>query len=286
MSQMESVSSSLSTNLQNPLLASAPKPQNFKKGLVAFFMKPTTLSSLSFEEDLNFKELERIAAYTNGYDRDGHPACYHAYGIYRDKDITGIGVVIRNHRGIIERLYAGSLGFNDRRINELNAMFQGLIRAYWDGHDILKFETDNVAAEWEWTNSIIHGVPHEHAYVVQQLNQRKEDDNLSLVAGADPDSGSALVSCKVWSALFGGESIDTYSNELAMYLARHGAENYHQMVIIENLFGRVRKIWSNDMGLGPVEDRFLAVYKGYIADSVVNDVEEEIDASVVGVEEA
>ncbi|KAK1363958.1 hypothetical protein POM88_039519 [Heracleum sosnowskyi] len=79
MSQMESVSSSLSTNLQNPLLASSPKPQNFKKGLVVFFIKATTLRSLSFEEDLNFKELERMAAYTNGYDRDGHPVCYHAY---------------------------------------------------------------------------------------------------------------------------------------------------------------------------------------------------------------
>lgn len=39
------------------------------------------------EEDLNFKELEGIVAYMNGYDRDGHPVCYNAYGIFRDKDM-------------------------------------------------------------------------------------------------------------------------------------------------------------------------------------------------------
>ncbi|KAK1355578.1 Patellin-6 like [Heracleum sosnowskyi] len=168
---MESVSSPLSTNLQNPLLASSPKPQSFKKSLVASFMEATTLRSPSFkedtyhltnlksserkalqelkqklqeshdqvsmwgiqllsgeeradvillkflrardfrvqesfqmlvkclewrkefeadgivEEDLNFKELEGIVAYMNGYDRDGHPVCYNAYGIFRDKDM-------------------------------------------------------------------------------------------------------------------------------------------------------------------------------------------------------
>ncbi|KAK1370430.1 hypothetical protein POM88_036522 [Heracleum sosnowskyi] len=117
-----------------------------------------------------------------------------------------------------------------KKVSEMMAGF-GLIRAYWDDHDILELETDNVAAEWEWTNSMIHGVPHEHAYVVKQLNQRNGDDNLSLVVRA----------------------IDTDSNELAMYLARHGAENYHQMVIIENLFGRVWEIWSNDMGLSTTQ---------------------------------
>ncbi|KAL8093106.1 patellin-6-like [Apium graveolens] len=171
MSKMESVSSPLSTTLQNPLLESSPKPQNLKKSLVASFMEATTLRSPSFkedtyflthlksserkalqelkqklqeshdqvsmwgiqllsneeradviilkflrardfrvqesfqmlvkclewrkefeadgivEEDLNFKELEGIVAYMSGYDRDGHPVCYNAYGIFRDKDM-------------------------------------------------------------------------------------------------------------------------------------------------------------------------------------------------------
>lgn len=172
MSKMESASSPLSTDLQNPLLESSPKPQNFKKSLVASFMEATTLRSPSFkedtyyltnlksterkalqelkqklqeshdqvsmwgiqllsnveeradvillkflrardfrvqesfqmlvkclewrkefeadgivEEDLNFKELEGIVAYMSGYDRDGHPVCYNAYGIFRDKDM-------------------------------------------------------------------------------------------------------------------------------------------------------------------------------------------------------
>ncbi|XVF76897.1 hypothetical protein PTKIN_Ptkin13bG0304100 [Pterospermum kingtungense] len=39
------------------------------------------------EEDLGFKELEGVVAYMHGYDRDGHPVCYNAYGVFRDKDM-------------------------------------------------------------------------------------------------------------------------------------------------------------------------------------------------------
>lgn len=39
------------------------------------------------EEDLGFKELEGLVAYMQGYDREGHPVCYNAYGIFRDKDM-------------------------------------------------------------------------------------------------------------------------------------------------------------------------------------------------------
>uniref|UniRef100_A0A162A7E4 CRAL-TRIO domain-containing protein n=1 Tax=Daucus carota subsp. sativus TaxID=79200 RepID=A0A162A7E4_DAUCS len=168
---MESLSSPMATNLQNPLLESSPKPQKFKKSFVASFMEATTLRSPSFKEDtyylthlksserkalqelkqklqeshdqvsmwgiqllsgeekadviflkflrardfrvqesfqmlvkclewrkdfeadgiveeeLNFKELEGIVAYMNGYDREGHPVCYNAYGMFRDKDM-------------------------------------------------------------------------------------------------------------------------------------------------------------------------------------------------------
>ncbi|KAL1819184.1 hypothetical protein ACET3Z_014053 [Daucus carota] len=171
MSKMESLSSPMATNLQNPLFESSPKPQKFKKSLVASFMEATTLRSPSFKEDtyylthlksserkalqelkqklqeshdqvsmwgiellsgeekadviflkflrardfrvqesfqmlvkclewrkdfeadgiveeeLNFKELEGIVAYMNGYDREGHPVCYNAYGMFRDKDM-------------------------------------------------------------------------------------------------------------------------------------------------------------------------------------------------------
>ncbi|KAL3358623.1 hypothetical protein AABB24_015629 [Solanum stoloniferum] len=34
-----------------------------------------------------FKELEGVVAYMNGYDRDGHPVCYNAYGVFKDKEM-------------------------------------------------------------------------------------------------------------------------------------------------------------------------------------------------------
>ncbi|KAJ0088539.1 hypothetical protein Patl1_31459 [Pistacia atlantica] len=39
------------------------------------------------EEDLGFKELEGVVAYMQGYDKEGHPVCYNAYGVFRDKDM-------------------------------------------------------------------------------------------------------------------------------------------------------------------------------------------------------
>jgi hypothetical protein len=37
------------------------------------------------EEDLGFKDLEGVVAYMHGWDRDGHPVCYNAYGVFRDR---------------------------------------------------------------------------------------------------------------------------------------------------------------------------------------------------------
>jgi hypothetical protein len=37
------------------------------------------------DEDLGFKELEGVVAYTHGWDRDGHPVCYNAYGVFKDR---------------------------------------------------------------------------------------------------------------------------------------------------------------------------------------------------------
>ncbi|KAK7339979.1 hypothetical protein VNO77_20669 [Canavalia gladiata] len=39
------------------------------------------------DQDLGFKELEGVVAYTHGYDREGHPVCYNAYGVFKDKDM-------------------------------------------------------------------------------------------------------------------------------------------------------------------------------------------------------
>lgn len=39
------------------------------------------------DEDLGFKELEGVVAYMHGHDRQGHPVCYNAYGVFKDKDM-------------------------------------------------------------------------------------------------------------------------------------------------------------------------------------------------------
>ncbi|KAK1385718.1 hypothetical protein POM88_023453 [Heracleum sosnowskyi] len=84
---------------------------------------------------------------------------------------SGIRVVIRKSRGIIRRLYAGSLRITERRNNELYAMLEGLIRAYLDEFDFVELETNNVGAYMEWNNSSLGALP-EHRYVIQQINQR------------------------------------------------------------------------------------------------------------------
>ncbi|KAF7825478.1 patellin-6 [Senna tora] len=39
------------------------------------------------EEDLGFKELEGVIAYMQGYDKEGHPVCYNAYGVFKDREM-------------------------------------------------------------------------------------------------------------------------------------------------------------------------------------------------------
>ncbi|KHN40688.1 Patellin-6 [Glycine soja] len=39
------------------------------------------------EELGGFKELEGVVAYTHGYDREGHPVCYNAYGVFKDREM-------------------------------------------------------------------------------------------------------------------------------------------------------------------------------------------------------
>nr|ACG42957.1 patellin-5 [Zea mays] len=37
------------------------------------------------DEELGFKDLEGVVAYMHGWDRDGHPVCYNAYGVFKDR---------------------------------------------------------------------------------------------------------------------------------------------------------------------------------------------------------
>lgn len=84
-----------------------------------------------------------------------------------NRNHSGIGVIIRNYKGKIVRMYYGSLGIGDQRINELYAMHQGLARAYLDEREVVELETDNVGAYWEWTNSMNNGVPVEHEFITR-----------------------------------------------------------------------------------------------------------------------
>ncbi|KAF2617620.1 hypothetical protein F2Q68_00041390 [Brassica cretica] len=39
------------------------------------------------EEDLGFKDLEGKVAYMRGYDKEGHPVCYNAYGVFKEREM-------------------------------------------------------------------------------------------------------------------------------------------------------------------------------------------------------
>ncbi|CAA6661841.1 unnamed protein product [Spirodela intermedia] len=39
------------------------------------------------EDDLGFKELEGVVAFMHGSDRLGHPVCYNAYGVFKDREM-------------------------------------------------------------------------------------------------------------------------------------------------------------------------------------------------------
>ncbi|KAL6534447.1 Patellin-6 [Orobanche hederae] len=39
------------------------------------------------EELAEFKELEGVVAFMHGYDREGHPVCYNAYGVFKDREM-------------------------------------------------------------------------------------------------------------------------------------------------------------------------------------------------------
>ncbi|KAK1356109.1 hypothetical protein POM88_008176 [Heracleum sosnowskyi] len=177
-------------------------------------------------------------------------------------NVSGIGVVFRNSRGSILRMYAGSLQKMDRRINELFAMLEGMKRAFYANFPDYILETQHVDAFWEWRHSSIEGATPDHASIVQQLNQRKGDKNFwSNVRLADPQD-----------------------NVLAMYLAEFGAAHWTTIVQIKKPFGRVHELWNLDMGLGPVDPQFLAVREEDLLPEVVEPEFEPIVA-IAGFEE-
>ncbi|KAL1810148.1 hypothetical protein ACET3Z_027138 [Daucus carota] len=97
-------------------------------------------------------------------------------------------------------------------------------------------------------NSTLEGVHPDHAHLVQQLNQRQADRNFRM----------EVTLC------------DANANALATYLAHHGAENFKNMVIIEQPFGRVRELWNLDMGLGSADPRFVAIHERDLNPDVVD----------------
>ncbi|KAK1383286.1 hypothetical protein POM88_021021 [Heracleum sosnowskyi] len=159
---------------------------------------------------------------------------------------SGIGIVFRNDRGSMVHILAGSLRIQDRRLNELYAMHYALRRAFFENYNLLELETDHGGAYWEWKLSNRDGVRLEHQYIVRQLNTRKEDENVALDVTL----------------------INEESNRLAAYLAEHGARHWTQMVTIKGPFGRVRELWFEDMGLGPVDPLFQAIHEEDLEDAM------------------
>ena len=171
-------------------------------------------------------------------------------------NVSGIGVVIRNSRGKILRMLSGSFGIQNRHVNEFHAMLEGCKRAYVEDWEHYILESDHFDSFWEWRDSALEGSHPDHAFVVLQLNQRKADINFDM----------ETTLC------------DHDANELASYLANHGAHNYKVMVVIAQPFGRVFELWSLDMGLGPVEPQFIAVNEADLGPEVVNEGEVHEDA--------
>ncbi|MCD7455266.1 hypothetical protein HAX54_027569 [Datura stramonium] len=88
---------------------SSPKQQPFRKSFVTSLMEAATLRTPSFKGTLTsfptlshlkkafarhfggrlgiLKNLKGVVAYMHGFDREGHPVCYNAYGVFKDKEM-------------------------------------------------------------------------------------------------------------------------------------------------------------------------------------------------------
>ena len=169
-------------------------------------------------------------------------------------NVTGIGVIVRNSRGKILRMISGSLGIQNRRLNEFQAMLEGCKCAFREGWERFILESDHFESFWEWRNSLLEGVQPEHQFIVQQLNQRKADANFDM----------DISLC------------DLEANALAEYLADYGAHNFKVMVIMAHPFGRIYELWNLDMGLGQVGQQFVAVHEADLVPAVVDEAENQV----------
>ena len=149
---------------------------------------------------------------------------------------SGIGIVIRDRKGTIIRMYSGTIRNLTRRANELWALLVSLKGAFLENEECVELESDNWEAIKEWDEYKWFHDPN-HANVIQQLNQRKQDPNLTLVV----------------------RPIDSSQNTLARYLAQVGSWQRLRLVVIRRLFGEVKELWMLDMGLGTSKGEFEAL---------------------------
>ena len=86
---------------------------------------------------------------------------------------SGIGIVIRDRKGTIIRMYSGTIRNLTRRANEFWALLVGLKGAFLENEECVELEFDNWEAIKEWDKYKWFHDPN-HANMIQQLNQRKE----------------------------------------------------------------------------------------------------------------
>ncbi|WOG92490.1 hypothetical protein DCAR_0311759 [Daucus carota subsp. sativus] len=149
-------------------------------------------------------------------------------------------------------MVSGTIRNLTERANELWALLAGLKMAFLEGEEKVELESDNAGAVKEW-EQWMWDYDRNHENVIQQLNQRKTDPNLSLVV----------------------RSMEPSQNALARYLAHMGSLQRTRLVIIRRLFGEVKELWSLDMGLGTTKGNFEAMSEEEYENWLWEDEEEE-----------
>ncbi|WOG91988.1 hypothetical protein DCAR_0311244 [Daucus carota subsp. sativus] len=171
---------------------------------------------------------------------------------YPNGNDSCIRIMIRDHKGTIIVMVYGTIRNLTERANELWAILAGLKMAFLEGEEKVELESDNAGAVKEW-EEWMWDYDRNHENVIQQLNQRKTDPNLSLVVRA----------------------VEPSQNALARYLAHMGSLQRTRLVIIRRLFGEVKELWSLDMGLGTTKGNFEAMSEEEYENWLWEDEEEE-----------
>lgn len=70
--------------------------------------------------------------------------------------------------------------------------------------------------------------------------------------------------------------MEASENRLARYLAEDGANNRTRLVVYRRMFGRVRKLWMLDMGLGINVGDFEVLTEDEYEEYLLEQVEEEM----------